>query len=144
MRLLLDTHIVLGIINGRTTDFPAATRELLSVPHGEYYASVASLWEIAVKSRLGKLQISCDLQALPDWLLSAGVELIAINEHHVLTAVHPEPPTRDPFDRLLLAQCDVEDLRLVTVDRALVSHPLAASIDGGKGVSFLPATAIAT
>ncbi len=51
---------------------------------------------------------------------------MAINEHHAIAEVLPEPATRDPFDRLLLAQCLVEGLRLVTVDRALVGHPLAA------------------
>jgi PIN domain nuclease of toxin-antitoxin system len=57
-----------------------------------------------------------------------GVELVPINEHHTLIAVEPEPLTRDPFDRLLLAQCQVEDLRLVTIDRALVAHPMAVKI----------------
>lgn len=50
--------------------------------------------------------------------------LIVINHRHVLTAPEPEPATRDPFDRLLLAQCSVENLRLVTLDRALGSHAL--------------------
>jgi PIN domain nuclease of toxin-antitoxin system len=44
---------------------------------------------------------------------------------HVITLVLPEPPTRDPFDRLLLAQAQVEGLQLVTIDRALIDHPLA-------------------
>jgi PIN domain nuclease of toxin-antitoxin system len=127
MRLLLDTHIVLGIVNEQTAAFPDAVRGLLADPDSEYYVSVASLWEIAIKWRLGKLELSCDLEPLPDILTSGGLELIPINEHHVLTAVRPEPMTRDPFDRLLLAQCTVEDLRLVTIDRALISHALAAS-----------------
>ncbi len=85
----------------------------------------ASLWEIAIKWRLGKLQLSGDLERLPDILTSGGLEIIPINERHVLVTVQPEPMTRDPFDRLLLAQCSVEELRLVTVDRALISHTLA-------------------
>jgi PIN domain nuclease of toxin-antitoxin system len=55
-----------------------------------------------------------------------GIQIVAINEHHALTTVEPEPKTRDPFDKMLLAQCQVEDLRLVTIDRALVSHRLVA------------------
>jgi PIN domain nuclease of toxin-antitoxin system len=125
MRLLLDTHIVLSIVNERTADLPATLRGLLADADSEFYVSVASLWEIAIKWRLGKLKLSGDLERLPDILTSGGLELIPINEHHVLTMVHPEPLTRDPFDRLLLAQCSVEDLRLVTVDRALVAHTLA-------------------
>lgn len=127
MRLLLDTHIVLGLLNEQIADYPAAIQELLADADSEYHVSVASLWEIAIKWRLGKLELTSGLGMLPDILRSGGLELLPINEHHVLLAVSPEPLTRDPFDRLLLAQCQVEDLRLVTIDRALASHALAAS-----------------
>ncbi len=125
MRLLLDTHIVLSIVNERTADLPPTLRGVLADSESEFYVSVASLWEIAIKWRLGKLKLSNDLELLPDIVTSGGLELIPINEHHVLATVQPEPMTRDPFDRLLLAQCSVEELRLVTVDRALISHILA-------------------
>jgi PIN domain nuclease of toxin-antitoxin system len=125
MRLLLDTHIVVSLVNERTAELPAKLRGVLANPGSEFYVSVASLWEIAIKWRLGKLKLFSDLELLPDVLMSSGLELMPINEHHVLTAVRPEPMTRDPFDRLLLAQCSVEELRLVTADRALVAHILA-------------------
>jgi PIN domain nuclease of toxin-antitoxin system len=51
--------------------------------------------------------------------------LLAVDHRHAVRWVDPEPPTRDPFDRLLLAQCAVEDMRLITLDRALARHPLA-------------------
>jgi PIN domain nuclease of toxin-antitoxin system len=51
--------------------------------------------------------------------------LLVIEASYVLSAVDPEPTTRDPFDRLLLAQCAVENLHLVTIDRHLTAHPLA-------------------
>jgi PIN domain nuclease of toxin-antitoxin system len=95
-------------------------------PHSEYHLSAASLWEIAIKSRLGKLRLKPRLNALPELLDSLGIAILAINEHHALAAVEPEPKTRDPFDRMLLAQCQIEGLRLVTMDRSLMSHPLAA------------------
>ncbi len=129
MRLLLDTHIVLSIVNERTADLPATLRGVLGDSESEFYVSVASLWEIAIKWRLGKLKLSGDLELLPDIVTSGGLELIPINERHVLATVRPEPMTRDPFDRLLLAQCSVEELRLVTVDRALISHTLAVRTD---------------
>ena len=90
--------------------------------------SVAILWEIAIKCRLGKLALTPDLETLPDLIGRIGIELLPINKHHVLAAVEPEPGTRDPFDRLLLAQCQVENCRLVTVDRLAVGHPMAAKI----------------
>jgi PIN domain nuclease of toxin-antitoxin system len=130
MRLLLDTHVVLSIVDERTADLTAKVRGVLGDPESEFYVSIASLWEIAIKSRLGKLKLSRDLELLPDVLTSSGLKLLSINEHHVLATVQPEPMTRDPFDRLLLAQCSVEELRLVTVDRALISHTLAVRTDG--------------
>jgi PIN domain nuclease of toxin-antitoxin system len=92
----------------------------------EHHLSAANLWEIAIKRRLGKLKLTHALSALPELLESLGVKIVAINERHALASVEPEPATRDPFDRMLLGQCQVEGLRLLTIDRALVSHPLAA------------------
>ena len=90
--------------------------------------SAASLWEIAIKSRLGKLRLRTRLGALPELLEMLGVGIIAIDARRALAAVEPEPTTRDTFDRMLLAQCQIEGLKLVTVDRALASHPLAVRV----------------
>jgi PIN domain nuclease of toxin-antitoxin system len=125
MRLLLDTNVLLRMLNARRADLPTKIQGVLADPNSEFYVSVASLWEIAIKWRLGKLELSGGLEPLPNMLASAGLELVPINHHHVLAAVHPEPMTRDPFDRLLLAQCSVEELRLVTIDRVLAEHELA-------------------
>ncbi len=66
------------------------------------------------------------MESLSGLIALLGIETIPIDEKHALIAVDPETPTRDPFDRILLAQCLIEDLRLVTIDRALVGPPLAA------------------
>ena len=129
MKLLLDTHVFLAILDRRIEIFPPGPRRLLADPAGEFHVSVASLWEIAIKWRLGKLQLTAGLHTLPELIAELGLELLVINAHHVLAAVQPEPLTRDPFDRLLLAQCQIEGLRLLTVDRALVSHALAAKAE---------------
>ncbi len=125
MRLLLDTHILLALIEGGMGDLTIGTQLLLRDPNNEDHLSAASLWEIAIKSRLGKLRLRPRLSALPELLRELGIAIVAINEEHALATVEPEPKTRDPFDRMLLAQCQIEGLRLVTTDRALVSHPLA-------------------
>jgi PIN domain nuclease of toxin-antitoxin system len=126
MRLLLDTHVLLDLIEDRLVGLPAAVESLLKDPDNEHHLSAASLWEIAIKSRLGKLKLTPRLGSLPELLDGLGIQIVAINEHHALATVEPEPATRDPFDRMLLAQCQVEGLRLVTVDCALASHPMAA------------------
>lgn len=99
--------------------------DLLIASGADLTASVASLWEIAIKWRLGKLPIKTPPSALPDVLSRGKISLLNIGHRHILAELNPEPDTRDPFDRLLLAQCQIEGMRLVTVDRVLAAHPLA-------------------
>jgi PIN domain nuclease of toxin-antitoxin system len=125
VRLLLDTNILIGLVDERLRRFDDALREVIMNAETAAFASVASLWEIAIKSRLGKLAISTALTELPEIIQHLGLSLVSIHHQHVLAVVEPAPATRDPFDRLLLAQCMVENLRLVTLDRVLAAHPLA-------------------
>lgn len=125
MRLLIDTNIVVALVEERTSELPASMRTALLDDSARLTASVASLWEIAIKSRLGKLPLRVPLQHLPNTLTGAGVALLTIEASHALTAAEPEPATRDPFDRLLLSQCLVEGMMLLTLDRVLSLHPLA-------------------
>ncbi|OHV23533.1 type II toxin-antitoxin system VapC family toxin [Rhizobium sp. RMa-01] len=125
MRLLLDTHIVLAILRkdaGRR--FPEIV-SLLGDSKTVGFVSVASLWETAIKARLGKLDPGMPLEDIAGSLEEIGLILLRIDIPHVITAADPAPEMRDPFDRLLLAQCKVEGLQLATVDRLLVGHPLA-------------------
>jgi PIN domain nuclease of toxin-antitoxin system len=69
---------------------------------------MASPWEIAIKHRLGKLALSVTPAVAPDLVDALGVTLLSITAPHVLAEVEPEPPTRDPFDRILLAPCQSE------------------------------------
>jgi PIN domain nuclease of toxin-antitoxin system len=125
MRLLLDTHFVLAGVNREMAQRYPLIDRLITEGIADSFVSVASLWEIAIKSRLGKLATRIPVEDIPEYLLSAGLEMLRIDIPHVITAAEPEPETRDPFDRLLLAQCQVEGLQLVTIDRALVGHRLA-------------------
>lgn len=99
--------------------------DVLLASSADLTASVASLWEIAIKWRLGKLPIKTPPSALPDALGRGKISLLNIDHRHVLAELDQEPATRDPFDRLLLAQCQVEGMRLVTIDRVLSAHPLS-------------------
>ena len=125
MRLLLDTHVLISASRHRIgTTYPAFADILLS-PNTELFASVASIWEIAIKVRIGKLDIGIEPPDLVLLLRSFQMRILAIEHRHATALLDAEPPTRDPFDRMLLAQCQVEGLQLVTADRALVGHPLA-------------------
>jgi PIN domain nuclease of toxin-antitoxin system len=83
---------------------------------------------MAIKTRLGKLDPGMPLEEIPGHLEDFGITILSIEPLHALTAADPEPATRDPFDRLLLAQCQVEGLKLATVDRTLAHHHLALKV----------------
>ena len=128
MRLLLDTHVLLALVERRLASLPVGIESVLQDPENEHHLSAASLWEIAIKWRLGKLKLRPSLSALPELIRGLGIQIVAINEHHAVAVIEPEPVTRDPFDRMLLAQCQIENLQLVTVDRALLNHRLALKV----------------
>lgn len=112
MRLILDSHILLAISLDRLPRISATIARAIERPETFVFASTASLWEIAIKTRLGKLDPGVPLESLPPFYEALGIEILPITAAHALTAVDPVPPTRDPFDRLLLAQCAVEGCRL--------------------------------
>jgi PIN domain nuclease of toxin-antitoxin system len=129
VRLLLDTQVLIALIEQRPDRLGRQIEAVLSARESAFSVSVASLWEIAIKTRLGKLGLNVDIDLLPELIAAMRFDLLSILARHVLAKAEPEPPTRDPFDRLLLAQCAVEGLRLVTIDRALAAHPLAFVMD---------------
>lgn len=125
MLLLLDTHVIVAIAREESHTLPRSIRDTLADQENSLLATTGSLWEIAIKHRLGKLSSPCDLPRWPALLSALAVALMDIDPAHVLAEADPVPTTRDPFDRLLLAICQVENVRLLTADRSLVSHPLA-------------------
>lgn len=125
MRLLLDTNILIPIARQRLEELDRSIAAVLTSSDNTLYASVASIWEIAIKTRIGKLETRIAPADLPEYLDNEGIQVFAIEAQHVLNELANPPSTNDPFDRLLLAQCEVEGLRLVTRDRALAKHPLA-------------------
>jgi PIN domain nuclease of toxin-antitoxin system len=129
MRLLLDTQVLIALIDQRPDRLGKQIEAALAAPESTLCVSVASLWEIATKTRLGKLRLNIATHLLPELIEAMRIDLMPILASHVLANAEPEPPTRDPFDRLLLAQCAVEGFRLVTIDGALIAHPLAYARD---------------
>lgn len=125
MRLLLDTQVLVAVARRETWKLNVGIRTIITSPEHATFASAASLWEIAIKTRLGKLDPDLPLERLPAYFGSLGMAVLHIDARHAVTQAEPIPATRDPFDRLLLAQCLVENMHLVTRDRALAAHPLA-------------------
>lgn len=125
MKLLIDSHILLAVPRREVAQYGAAVDSLLNSPANDKIVSVASLWEIAIKHRLGKLKVALPIESFASYFQASGFELLAIDHRHATEDLIDPPQTRDPFDRMLLAQCQCEGMRLVTTDRALAGHPLA-------------------
>jgi PIN domain nuclease of toxin-antitoxin system len=118
MRLLLDTHVFIwSVMDSR--QLKAATRGLLASAE-VVYVSAASIWEIAIKTRLGKM--TGDPEAFAAAIDASGFQELAVTAKHAAAVAKLPLHHSDPFDRLLLAQAFLEPLRLVTADKAFVAY----------------------
>lgn len=117
-RLLLDTHLLLWWLSDDPR-LPAGVVDRVRAPDVEAYVSQVSLWEMAIKRSLGKLQV--DLIELERQVSIVGFRWLPIRNTHLLAVAELESDGehRDPFDRLLICQSRVEPMLLVTADRQL-------------------------
>jgi len=122
--ILLDTHMVLALLGQVDLVLPQQTANELRSTSNKY-VSVATIWELAIKYRLNKLKLEFPLNELPRHLMRIQTGLLDVSVAHTLADIGPEPITKDPFDRLLLGVCATEAMKLLTIDRALIGHPLA-------------------
>lgn len=115
MRLLLDTHIFLWAISD-SRSLKTSMRQVIEAAD-EVYVSAASIWEIAVKARLGK--IKADTYAVMDAIGKSGFLELPVRAVHAAAVTRLALHHNDPFDRLLIAQAVVEPLKFLTVDAML-------------------------
>jgi PIN domain nuclease of toxin-antitoxin system len=120
-RLLLDTHLLLWWLSGNP-QLPQAVVERVQAPEAEVFVSQASLWEMAIKVSIGRLQL--DLPELERQVPLQGFRWLPISNAHVLAVADLETDGvhRDPFDRLLVCQSRVEPMLLLTMDSQLRSY----------------------
>lgn len=116
--VLVDTHVVLWMLSDPERLGEQAKALLSDEP---VWVSAASLWEIAIKQQVGKLQVRADPAAA---LAEAGVSELAVSWRHLDGYADLDLPHRDPFDRVLLNQARTEGLTLLTADRALLATGL--------------------
>ena len=116
MRLLLDTQVALWWLTA-SPRLSKSSRDLMV--NSQCSVSVASIWEVDLKHRLGKLPIGP--ARFRDEMRAAGVTILSVTDEHVLTIVRAADSHRDPFDRLLLSVAEAENLALLTADSALIA-----------------------
>lgn len=129
MRLLLDTHALLWWLADDDRSGPQA-RELIADPGNDILVSVASLWEIVVKLRIGKLE--ADLKELLAAIKRDGFALLGISPAHLLTLEGLPMHHCDPFDHLLIAQALTEGATFVSEDRNTPSYAVRAVTCSGR------------
>lgn len=119
MRLLLDTNLVLWTLTD-SLRIPTEIRESLGKPEAEVYLSIVSLWEIAIKSSLGKLEF--DSHMIWQSAQESNFGLLDLTPDHCRQVESLPKFHRDPFDRMLIAQSLAEPMILLTSDRALAAY----------------------
>ena len=122
MKLLLDTHLLLWAA-GEPKRLPKNIRTLLEDIDNELLFSVASLWEVAIKSGLGRKDFRVETRLLRRGLLDNGYSELPIVSDHVVAIESLPPIHKDPFDRILVAQAAVEGITLLTNDPVVAQYP---------------------
>jgi PIN domain nuclease of toxin-antitoxin system len=124
LKLLLDTHALLWWLLDDAELPPSARRAIERAD--VVRVSAASIWEVAVKQRLGKLpELALAVAELPGLVRQSGFVPLVIDERHAAAVASLPLHHRDPFDHLLIAQAQIEQLTLVSRDPQLTAYGVA-------------------
>jgi PIN domain nuclease of toxin-antitoxin system len=117
MRVLLDTHILIWLVEG-DKNLSTVARSAIEDEDNSLYLSIASLWEVTIKLSLGKLdlQLSVD-EMVESFLIPGGIQILQTETRHLSILRDLPLHHRDPFDRLIIAQAQAEGMTLVSADR---------------------------
>ncbi|ANY79505.1 twitching motility protein PilT [Microvirga ossetica] len=130
MRILLDTHTLLWWLEGDPR-IERQAQDLIADPANDILVSIASLWEIVVKVRVGKLE--ADIRDIVSAINAQGFETLEIRPEHLEDLVRLPMHHRDPFDHLLIAQAIAEGLTLLSEDQHVSAYPAAHVTCADKG-----------
>jgi len=124
MRALLDTHTFLWWITDDSR-LSRRAREVIGDGRNELFLSSASGWEIAIKARLGKLDVQDDLKSfIPKQMALNSINGLPVQMSHALHVYELLDHHRDPFDRMLISQAQLEDMCILTGDPQIALYPV--------------------
>ena len=125
MKLLLDTHVFLWL--QASPEQLGEHLGLVEDTRNELVVSAASSWEIAIKYEIGRLRLPEEPDRyVPSRIRMIGAQTLAVEHSHALAVAALPALHRDPFDRLLVAQAQLEALTILTADDAVVQYPVAS------------------
>jgi PIN domain nuclease of toxin-antitoxin system len=120
--LLVDTHLLLWAA-GQPQKLSRKARRLLEDADSQVWFSAASLWEVTIKHALGREDFHVEPQRFRRALIDNGWHELAISGEHALATLNLPPIHEDPFDRMLIAQAQVEGVILATSDEQVAQYP---------------------
>jgi PIN domain nuclease of toxin-antitoxin system len=122
MRALLDTHAFLWWVID-SPELSQSARSVIGDSTNELYLSAASGWEIAIKTKLGRLEIAGDPEKLiPEQMVLNAISGLPVQMSHALHVFQLPDLHRDPFDRILIAQARLEEIPIITRDSAISQY----------------------
>ena len=122
MKLLLDTHIFFWL-NEDASKLSKAVKEALSLKSNIWVLSVVSVWELQIKSQIGKLALPAPLNKIVETNIKKNrLEILPVTLEHALAVETLRQHHKDPFDRLIIAQAIVEDLTVISYDSIFSSY----------------------
>lgn len=115
MKLLLDTHTFIWYVEDDAR-LPETTKEIIKSEENTILISIASLWEISIKTSLNKLTLKASIEEIINLIMENGFELLPILPSHIIKNNLLEYYHRDPFDRMIIAQGLSEEIVIVGKD----------------------------
>ncbi|MBA4303654.1 MAG: PIN domain nuclease [Sphingobacteriaceae bacterium] len=115
MNFLLDTHAFLWFLEGNQ-ELSSKARENIENPENTKFISIASIWELAIKTNLGKLQLEVSLEDLKGAIIVNHFEILPLDFEHIIGRSKLPDFHKDPFDRIIIAQAMTENCIVLSKD----------------------------
>jgi len=124
MKLLIDTHIFLWLRNA-PEKIPTTIQQAYQDVNNEVFLSIVSVWEMQIKHQLNKLTLDFSLdQLIAQQQLENDLQLLSIEVNHIYALSQLPFHHSDPFDRLIIAQSQCEDMRLISADKVFQKYDI--------------------
>lgn len=124
MNVLVDTHAVIWFITDSSRLSPVA-RKIIESPENICFVSIATFWEIGIKSSLGRLELNATLERIFEIIEDSGFQLLPVSVKHVLNNANLEFHHHDPFDRIIISQAQCEQVPLISRDEKFSNYDIS-------------------
>jgi PIN domain nuclease of toxin-antitoxin system len=124
MKYLLDTHAIIWYFEN-SAELPERIEDLIDTPEISIFISSASLWEIAIKMSLGKLDLNLPLGELLEIIKKRDFNILQIEDEYLKNILNLPFIHKDPFDRLIISTALAEDLTIITIDENIQKYDVS-------------------